>query len=231
MYNDSNNLQKDKKLAKRWLNQINYIIDYKLKKISTVESAIVNTVNKNGTVDIVFPLDNTVFTNIQNQSIYRNLQVGDNVKVLKQDNNTSNMWIIGKHHINNNEVLDIDKITSMADYLIERKTQGIWTYEKWADGTLKCWGRKIIRHLDCSQAQSNNVYYCKTQIETLPFVFSTVTFFTCNGGCATTHHCSVKSIYISPMDAQTFSWNVVTHSPTASDMTIACNFEIKGTWK
>ena len=28
----------------------------------------------------------------------------------------------------------------MADVLIERKTDGMWTYEKWASGVAKCWG-------------------------------------------------------------------------------------------
>lgn len=30
----------------------------------------------------------------------------------------------------------------VADYIVERGTSGIWTYEKYKDGTFKCWGNR-----------------------------------------------------------------------------------------
>ena len=79
--------------AELW-NLIDEIIDYKMENITTVKSARVVKVNADTTVDIVIPPTETVYHNVQNQTIY-DLQVGDCVKVIKENNKLSNMWIIG----------------------------------------------------------------------------------------------------------------------------------------
>lgn len=63
--------------------------------MTQIKSAIVHSVNLDGTVNITIPPSNTVYHNIQNQSIYRNLVPGDNVKIIKENNDLSNMWIMG----------------------------------------------------------------------------------------------------------------------------------------
>lgn len=102
MSNEYNKLNKIKEnsLASRFLQQISKMIDYKLSKISRIESGIVDKINSDGTVDIHLPPDNTVFTKIQNQSIY-NLKIGDCVKVIKENNSSSNMWIVGGNKLIN----------------------------------------------------------------------------------------------------------------------------------
>lgn len=36
---------------------------------------------------------------------------------------------------------DKSKLDDVADYIVEQGTSGIWTYEKWASGKAKCWGK------------------------------------------------------------------------------------------
>lgn len=130
-------MEKENPLVNKFLKQISKIIDHKLEKLTTVESAIVDQVNLDGTVNLHIPPDSTVFTNIQNQSIYQDLQVGDCVKVLKQNNKASNMWIIGGHNLKRTENIEPFK---GVDYIIEQGQNGIWTYRKWNSGIAECWG-------------------------------------------------------------------------------------------
>ena len=62
--------------------------------LTQIKSATVSGINQDGTVNIIIPPNQTVYHNVQNQSIYQ-LHVGDNVKILKEANNLSNIWIIG----------------------------------------------------------------------------------------------------------------------------------------
>ena len=118
-------MEKENPLVNKFLKQISKIIDHKLEKLTTVESAIVDQVNLDGTVNLHIPPDSTVFTNIQNQSIYQDLQVGDCVKVLKQNNKASNMWIIGGHDLKRSENIESFK---GVDFVVEQGTSGDW---KW----------------------------------------------------------------------------------------------------
>lgn len=85
----------DNNLASQFLNQINNIIDYKLSGLTQIKSAIVHSINQNSTVNIYIPPNKTIYHNVQNQSIYQNLQSGDNVKVIVENGSVGNMWIIG----------------------------------------------------------------------------------------------------------------------------------------
>ena len=96
--------KQDNFLVNKFLKQISKIIDHKLEKLTTVESAIVDQVNIDGSVNLHIPPDSTIFTGVQNQSIYQNLKVGDCVKVLKQNNKASNMWIIGGHNLKRDNI-------------------------------------------------------------------------------------------------------------------------------
>lgn len=39
---------------------------------------------------------------------------------------------------------NVEKTNAYADYIIEQGSSGIWTYQKWASGIAKCWGRVEI---------------------------------------------------------------------------------------
>lgn len=109
----------ENKLVQKFFKQINKIIDYKLNKLTQIKSAIVHSINQNGTVNLIIPPDKTVYHNIQNQSIYQNLKVGDNVKIIKENNSLSNMWIIGGFGLS---VQDNDNIDNKFNIKNNRNT-------------------------------------------------------------------------------------------------------------
>ena len=128
--------KQDNFLVNKFLKQISKIIDHKLEKLTTVESAIVDQVNIDGSVNLHIPPDSTIFTVVQNQSIYQNLKVGDCVKVLKQNNKASNMWIIGGHNLKKDEtIVDVKAI----DYIIDEGVSGIWTYRGYKLSVMSLW--------------------------------------------------------------------------------------------
>lgn len=83
--------------AKELLNMVKECITKETKDFVKVKSAIVDNVNSDNTVNIRFPEDDSVWTNILNQSIYQDLKVGDEVKIIEQNGNFKNCWIIGLH--------------------------------------------------------------------------------------------------------------------------------------
>ena len=114
--------KQDNFLVNKFLKQISKIIDHKLEKLTTVESAIVDQINIDGSVNLHIPPDSTIFTGIQNQSIYQNLKVGDCVKVLKQNNKASNMWIIGGHNLKRDNTREntIEETLNKINYQLNR---------------------------------------------------------------------------------------------------------------
>lgn len=48
--------------------------------------------------------------------------------------------------------------SDLADYIVERGTSGIWTYEKWNSGVAKCWGSQSFTTAKANTAWGN-VYY------------------------------------------------------------------------
>ena len=89
-------------LVAQFLTQINNAIDYKLQNITQIKSAIVHSVNQDNTVNITIPPNYTIYHRIQNQSIYRNLHPGDQVKVIAENGSLSNMWIVGGFGLQSN---------------------------------------------------------------------------------------------------------------------------------
>ena len=81
----------DNKLISLLFTQINKAIDNKINGLTQIKSATI-------------PPDKTIYHNVQNQSIYRNLQPGDNVKIIIENGNLSNMWVIGKFSSINTDV-------------------------------------------------------------------------------------------------------------------------------
>ena len=66
------------------LNRIITTVKAEIRKDSPrIETAIVQNINQDGTVDVFLPSDpNSIFTRIQNQSIYQDLQIGDGIELL-----------------------------------------------------------------------------------------------------------------------------------------------------
>lgn len=94
MRNKNNNYNR---YADDMLNKIEQCIQDRLKKIPQLETAVVESINTDGTVNIYFPPNNkTIFTKISNQTPFI-LQEGDSVEIMKKGGSWSNCWIVAKH--------------------------------------------------------------------------------------------------------------------------------------
>lgn len=213
--------KQDNSLVNKFLKQISKIIDHKLEKLTTVESAIVDQVNIDGSVNLHIPPDSTIFTGVQNQSIYQNLKVGDCVKVLKQNNKASNMWIIGGHNLKRDDtIVDVKAI----DYIVDEGVSGIWTYRKWNSGIYDAWfmnnelGATNYQLCPCGTYVSENQY-------SFAAPFGNITSYV---GTASAH--------------ATWSWGAIWGSNTGVSLRIMaisdisgslgrCSLYITGTWK
>ena len=84
--------------ADAMLARVTEIVQELIKDCPKTKSAIVDSVNQDGTVNVKLPSDNSnVYTRIQNQSIWQNLVPGDGVELFLKDGTFSNCWIIAKH--------------------------------------------------------------------------------------------------------------------------------------
>ena len=85
------------KKADEFLQRIEEYINLKFESMVTVRPAQISKINSDGTVDVFFPPDkNKIFTKIQNQSIYQDLKVGDQVFLFFPQKNQSSCWVCGK---------------------------------------------------------------------------------------------------------------------------------------
>lgn len=57
--------------------------------------------------------------------------------------------------------------TTMADYIVEEGTDGIWTYRKWNSGIAECWGTKTYSNMAIT-TQYGSLYHSGTLNEALP---------------------------------------------------------------
>lgn len=63
---------------------------------------------------------------------------------------------------------------NMADYVIVQGTKGIWTYQKWHSGIVKCWGKKEIT----LAGASNGRPWIELNVE-FPFSFTEIPIIEC----------------------------------------------------
>ena len=94
---DKNRNKNYNRYADEMLSKIDQCVKQRLQKISDLETAVVESINSNGTVNVFFPPNKeNIFTNINNQTPFT-LNPGDSVEVMKKFGSWSNCWIIAKH--------------------------------------------------------------------------------------------------------------------------------------
>ena len=91
-----------------------------------------------GESDIEFVLDDVMSDSSDNA--VKNRTVKKYIDEIK----TSIETIIGNisSSVNKNAKSINEVLSREADYIVERGTDGMWTYEKWASGKAVCWGKK-----------------------------------------------------------------------------------------
>lgn len=94
-------------------------------------------------------------------------------------------WTVvdGELTLDSSAVAPTDKLPA-ADYVVEQGTSGIWTYEKWNSGILKCYGKEVKTLTSASSAWQGG-YSCGTQMIDVPFMLSAIY------GNATAQHANV----------------------------------------
>lgn len=85
--------------ADSMLNRITECFKDSLKGIPQIKSAVIDSINEDGSINIFFPPNETkLFTRISNQSPFT-LAPGDGVEIMLKNGSFDNCWIIAKHGI------------------------------------------------------------------------------------------------------------------------------------
>ena len=85
--------------ADSMLNRIIECFKDSLKGIPQIKSAVIDSINEDGSINIFFPPNETkLFTRISNQSPFI-LSPGDGVEIMLKNGSFDNCWIIAKHGV------------------------------------------------------------------------------------------------------------------------------------
>lgn len=85
--------------ADSMLNRITECFKDSLKGIPQIKSAVIDSINEDGSINIFFPPNETkLFTRISNQSPFI-LSPGDGVEIMLKNGSFDNCWIIAKHGV------------------------------------------------------------------------------------------------------------------------------------
>ena len=85
--------------ADSMLNRITECFKDSLKGLPQIKSAVIDSINEDGSINIFFPPNETkLFTRISNQSPFV-LSPGDGVEILLKNGSFDNCWVIAKHGI------------------------------------------------------------------------------------------------------------------------------------
>ena len=112
------------------------------------------------------------------------------------------------------------------DFVIEQKTEGIWTYEKWASGKAVCWGRK--EYITEITATWGAWYVSTTFSENYPFEFveAPSCHFCVDGGTA----CTIINDS-GTSSTKSHTGNLFLARPTSSSAMVFVAFYVIGRWK
>ena len=122
------------------LEAIDIMIENKLKKISFnyYVDGVIQSKNNNNTYDVL--INNTLYKDIPSKNNFE-YSVNDTVQILVKNGNWNKKFIDDK--------IGHDNVNTI-DYIVEQKTEGIWTYEKRVSGIAECWGLWTITDCDIS---------------------------------------------------------------------------------
>lgn len=85
--------------ADSMLNRITECFKDSLKGLPQIKSAVIDSVNEDGSINIFFPPnEDKLFTRISNQSPFT-LEAGDGVEIMLKNGSFDNCWVIAKHGI------------------------------------------------------------------------------------------------------------------------------------
>ena len=139
---------------------------------------------------------------------------------LKSTEINGNLNIIGDLHIED---------TTVADYIVEQGTDGIWTYRKWNSGIAECWRITDSMDIDYDQEWYGLLYYTSLRQDFPSGLFTQVSNISINTICAGGIHASS----IQEFDTAHVVWYQVAHTGLAFPhySYVRFNISVKGRWK
>ena len=140
---------------------------------------------------------------------------------------TTSLFIVGNGESTRKNAFKIDfdgdiypRNTKMVDFLIEQGTNGIWTYEKWSNGTYHAWYVGNV-NIAAGTAMGGGYYHATTSALTPPTFSKSVTSLT---GAA--NGANLYAYVGHAPDYKTYWWNGV--SSAASNIPV--RLDMYGTW-
>ena len=115
------------------------------------------------------------------------------------------------------------------DYVIERGTSGIWTYEKWASGKAECWGCYTASGVNVAANNYSGFYYSQSIDVRLPLDFTTIDDYQVNGGSA--DRINLARVFGAYPSTDNVSFVICGHQAAATSVSISVYLSVKGTWK
>lgn len=111
----------------------------------------------------------------------------------------------------------------VVDFVVEKGTNGIWTYRKWYSGLVELWGSTSKTFTAASA--SGYAYFSAETTQALPFTLNSLIDATVNvrdpWGWAVVGNCSTSQLVFKLVRASAYS----------SSVTCTCTFAVTGKWK
>ena len=120
----------------------------------------------------------------------------------------------------------LSKVDTIADYIVEQGTSGIWTYRKWNSGIAECWASDITSS-DSGSAEGS-VYWSRSNTYNFPSgLFISAPTVNISVGCGSSY---LTWASISSLTKDLVEWYYV-HDTNNAKNAIFNNIEAKGRWK
>lgn len=153
-------------------------------------------------------------------SVSGDATMGSNLNVTKDVKVSGAMTTTGKATVGSLTVGG----TSVADFVVEKGTSGIWTYRKWQSGIAECWG--IAMATATTMTAFDRVYYFDTEVS-----FPSSFFTSIQNVQATAYSSSGGLYWASPYNFSNLKTTVRVISGDSQARSCDIWYSIKGKWK
>lgn len=116
--------------------------------------------------------------------------------------------------------------STLADYVVEQGTDGIWTYRKWNSGIAECWGQTSVAS---RQYAANGGYYNVTENLPSGLFNASPNIVIASGRIATVVQTDIG--FTSPNDANVIQTYLINRNSSAVTQAGVVYWMVKGRWK
>lgn len=121
----------------------------------------------------------------------------------------------------------LERYNTEVDWVVEQKTEGIWTWRKWNSGIAECWGYESKTFAVTSSYGGH--YYTSTSVSLPAGLFTSVKSANVNrAGGTTSTSLSITSMNKCSKDSLNY---YIFNATSLSEFTCNVSYEVKGRWK